>query len=134
MRILTRRQFAVALGSAAAWPIAARGQQVGLPVLGILGSGTEEGISDRLAAVMQGLKEAGFVVGQNVAVDSHWAEGRYEKLSDLAADLIRHQVAIIVAASGPAAIAAKRIGAVIHVGGGEEATGIALAAKPVARG
>src|SRR5437762_2072243 len=95
MRILTRRRFAVALGGAAAWPLAAHGQPAGMPVMGILGSTTEDGYSDRLAALMQGLKEAGFVEGRNIAIEARWANGDYGRLPDMAADMVRRRVSLI---------------------------------------
>ena len=102
---MRRRDFIAALGGAAAWPIAARGQQ-GLPVVGYVRSTTAAGFTNLEAALRLGLKEAGFVEGQNVAVEFHYADNRTDRLSALIADLVRRPVAVIVA-NQIAALAAK---------------------------
>jgi len=94
---LKRREFITLLGGAAvAWPIAARAQQAAMPVVGFLRSGTLTDVLYRVTAFRQGLKEAGFVEGQNVAIQSRSDEGQTDRLPLLVADLLRRQVALIV--------------------------------------
>jgi len=103
-----RRELLVALGgAAAAWPLAARAQERTTPVIGFLGGGTAEGNREFIAAVLQGLTEAGYVEGRNVTIDYRWAEGHYDRLPALAAELVARQVAVIAAVTLPAALAAK---------------------------
>jgi putative ABC transport system substrate-binding protein len=96
-----RREFIAGLGSAAVWPLVARAQQPALPVVGFLGQGTAAAAQSRLDAVQQGLSEVGFIEGRNVAIEGRFAEGQFDRLPALAADLVRRQVAVIVA-NGPA--------------------------------
>src|SRR6202049_2003570 len=105
---MRRREFIAGLGSAAVWPVVARAQQAALPVIGYLGTQSAD-VDYKYVAVpfLQGLKETGYVEGQNVAVEYRYAENQYDRLPALAADLVRRRVAVIVAAGTPASLAAK---------------------------
>jgi putative ABC transport system substrate-binding protein len=95
---MKRREFITLLGgAAAAWPLAARAQQrPAMPVIGILGSSTAESAATRLPAFMQGLRDTGFFEGQNVATELHWANDEYDRLPEMAANLVRRRVSLIV--------------------------------------
>ena len=105
---MRRREFIAGLGSAAAWPVAARAQQPAMPVIGYLSPNSAEA-DYKIVTVpfLQGLKETGYVEGQNVAVEYRYAENQFDRLPALAADLVRRRVAVIVAIGIEAAMAAK---------------------------
>jgi putative ABC transport system substrate-binding protein len=106
---MKRRDFIGLAGGVAAWPLAARAQRPSLPLVGFLGATSPEGYATFVSGFQRGLKEAGFVDGDNVAIVYNWAEGQYDRLPGLAADLVARHAAVIVATGGlPSSLAAKQ--------------------------
>src|SRR5262249_2193767 len=96
---MRRREFFTVLGGAAAWPLAAHAQQPSIPVVGFMSTLSPESISDPVAGFRQGLRETGYREGQNVTIEYRWAQGHYDRLPELAADLVRRRVAVVQCAS-----------------------------------
>src|SRR5262249_29712565 len=119
--IIGRRELLAALGGvAAAWPVVARAQQPAMPVIGFLNGGSE-GYAAYLVPFRQGLKDAGYLEGQNVTIEYRWAEGSYDRLPALAADLVQHHVTVIVVNTPAvrAAQAATKTIPIVFVTGGD---------------
>jgi putative tryptophan/tyrosine transport system substrate-binding protein len=113
---MRRREFITLFGGvAAAWPLAARGQQPTMPVVGFLSGRSQDDSQQVLTPFRQGLKEAGFVEGRNVAVESRWGENQSDRLPALAADLVRRRMTVIAAIDGPSAQAAKAATATVPI-------------------
>src|SRR5262245_3173248 len=103
--MMRRREAITLLGGLEAWPLAARAQQPAVPVIGYLSPTSPEANPGRLRAFHQGLKDSGFVVGENVAIEYRWADGNYDRLPTLALELVRRRVSVIAAGANAATFA-----------------------------
>jgi putative ABC transport system substrate-binding protein len=105
---MRRREFITLLGSAAAWPLAARAQQPAMPIIGILASVSPAPYAPFIAAIKEGLRQTGYVEGRNVAIEYRWAEGQYDRLPQLASELVQSGVAVMILVGGGATTAAAK--------------------------
>ena len=130
--MMRRREFITGLGGAVAWPVAARSQQVAIPVIGSLHSGSNKGTEHLMDAFRQGLKESGYLEGQNVTIEYRWADGAYDRLPSLTNDLLGLRVNVIV----PFGTSAIRTAKSVHAAGSAAEIPIVFAAgnDPVADG
>jgi putative tryptophan/tyrosine transport system substrate-binding protein len=112
---LRRREFIALISGAAAWPMTARAQQAAMPVVGYLSAGSRSSSPEPRAAFRQGLKDMGYAEGQNVTIEYQWAEGRYDLLAGMAAEMVARRVAVIAASPSPAALAAKAATSIIPI-------------------
>src|SRR5262245_30173079 len=112
---MRRREFVGLLGGAAAWPVAARGQQTGMPVIGCLATASREDAAQTVSHIREGLSETGFVEGRNLRIEYRWADNEYDRLPALAAELVRLRVAVIVTFPSAPTLAARAATATIPI-------------------
>ena len=133
MATMRRRNFLGVLGGAAAWPLATRAQQTALPVVGLLNASSASN-SLVFAVFREGLRDAGYIEGQNVVIEAQWADGHYDRLPVLAAELVHRPAAIIVASSLPSVFAAKAATSTIPIVFLSAGDPCNLASSPVSTG
>ena len=128
---MRRREFITFLGAAVAWPFAARAQQSAMPMIGLIRDGSAEGNARNAAGFRRGLNETGYVEGQNVTVEYHWLEGKYDRLPELLTDLVRRRVAVIATPGNVSSQAAKAATVTIPIvfGVGEDPVELGLVAS-----
>jgi putative tryptophan/tyrosine transport system substrate-binding protein len=105
---MRRREFITLFGSAAAWPHAARAEQSEMPIIGFLNSASPQPFANYVSGFRVGLKQTGYIDGQNVTIEFRWAEGHYDRLPEMAADLVRRKVAVLVSTGGPPSVTAAK--------------------------